>query len=174
MLVWVIYAQTSVTARLQVVFTATSHRTSRHCFWWLHLRDLPNCVSVFPKVGPRVSAQGLFTSKRFCDSLKKHKSHEFPFFLLFPFFFYEEHPVWNINNFFLLLFSLSLSPVLAASKQSLVPINLWSHWGTYKRVVKYLKRAHTDIHTCPGEQYGNSRPSCFPLLSPGALAVCFA
>lgn len=84
MLVWVIYAQTNVAPRLQVVLSAMSLCTSRQCFWWLHLRDLPKCVCFFPKVVSRVSALGLFTSKCFCDSPKQHESQCF----LFPFYYF--------------------------------------------------------------------------------------
>lgn len=84
MLVWVIYAQTNVAPRLQVVLSTTSLCTSRQCFWWLHLRDLPKCVCFFPKVVSRVSALGLFTSKCFCDSPKRHESQCF----LFPFYYF--------------------------------------------------------------------------------------
>lgn len=90
MLVWVIYAQTNVAPRLQVVLSATSLCTSRQCFWWLHLRDLPKCVCSPPsKVVSRVSALGLFTSKCFCDSPKQHESQCFFFTspFLFPFYF---------------------------------------------------------------------------------------
>lgn len=87
MLVWVIYAQTNVIPRLQVVLSATSLCTSRHCFWWLHLRDLPKCVCFFPKVVPRVSALGLFTSKCFCDSPKQLESQCFSVSFLFIYFF---------------------------------------------------------------------------------------
>lgn len=153
MLVWVIYAQTNVTTRLQVVFTATSLCTSRHCFWWLHLRDLPKCVSVFPKVVFRVSAQGLFTSKC-CDSHKKHKSQWFLF--LFSSSFFILQGTWHLAFCF---FPCSVSLKWAVSKQSLVPINLWFPLrdSQTSRVLKFLKRssvrtrsrcAHTHTQIC--------------------------
>jgi len=149
MLVWVIYAQTNVTSRLQVVLSATFLCTSRQCFWWLHLRDLPKWVCFFPKVLSRVSALGLFTSKCFCDSPKQqHKTpcFKFPFF---P-FSYREHCI----------FYLELPPPFpllskmvgkAVSKQSLVPINLWFPLRNPQtsRVPDDLKQtahAHSDTH----------------------------
>lgn len=121
MLVWVIYAQTNVTSCLQVVLSAMSLCTSWHCFWWLHLRDLPKCVCFFPKVVPRVSALGLFTSKCFCDSSMQRESQCF----LFPFFFFS-FLLQGTQHLFRFFPPLLLSKMAgyAVSKQSLVPINL--------------------------------------------------